>query len=455
MTAQGGVFLQGVEARGEVRLLGATIGGNLECDGSKFLGGNLPRQANNPSSTTPVTRALDADNIRVSGYVFLRNGFEARGEVSLLEARIGASLNCVNAKFLNPNKDALNAGGIHVSGSVYLHNSEFVGETFFLGGTIDGSLECDGATFNNPTGTALDAEAILVRNSIFFRRSEDDQGNTHPFKVSGAISLIGAKINGTLQLTGIVTESMILDLDSCHVETLLDDKTSWPTNGRTFINGFTYRRFDQGAFQDVEGRKAWLRLYTQRRYSPQPYEQLAKVLRESGHERDAKEILIAKERDRGSWGRMNWWSRFWHEVSGGIIVYGYGPLRALWWMALIISLGTLFFDLGHREYISQVALSTPTQPTPPFNALMYSLDTFLPIIDFHQEADWFPYQHVPVPISLLSNTTSTNTNEIFWAIVWDWIISRPYLHYYLWFHIAAGWFLTSFFVAGLTGLIRR
>jgi len=58
------------EAEGEVNLMRATIGGDLDCTGAHL---------SNPKGT-----ALSADGTRIGGNVFLRNGFKAEGEVDLM-----------------------------------------------------------------------------------------------------------------------------------------------------------------------------------------------------------------------------------------------------------------------------------------------------------------------------------------------------------------------------------
>ena len=118
----GGVFLrEGFSAEGEVRLPGATIGGNLEADGGTFK--NL-KSDKNPDSTG---HALNADGIKVTGSVFLRNGFSAEGEVVLLGATIGSDLDAKGGAFKNSKKVALRADGIKVGGNVSLRD-KFVAE---------------------------------------------------------------------------------------------------------------------------------------------------------------------------------------------------------------------------------------------------------------------------------------------------------------------------------------
>jgi len=114
INVKGSVFLrQGFHAQCEVRLLGAQIGGNLECDDARFEnppqtrtteGGKVERV---PGTGT----ALNADGINVKGGTFLREGFHAQGEVRLLGAQIGGNLDCTGGRFENPLLTRTTEGG--------------------------------------------------------------------------------------------------------------------------------------------------------------------------------------------------------------------------------------------------------------------------------------------------------------------------------------------------------
>jgi hypothetical protein len=65
---------------------------------------------------------LWADRAKIAGTVFLRNGFKAEGEVRLLGATIGRSLDCEGGQLLNPNGKALSADGARIEGSALLRN---------------------------------------------------------------------------------------------------------------------------------------------------------------------------------------------------------------------------------------------------------------------------------------------------------------------------------------------
>ena len=91
-----------------MRFIGANIGGDLDCSGGEF---------ENPNSI-----ALSGGRSTTKGNVFLRNGFNAKGEVSFVGANIGGSLNCSGGEFENPNGNALNGANMKVGVSFRWHD---------------------------------------------------------------------------------------------------------------------------------------------------------------------------------------------------------------------------------------------------------------------------------------------------------------------------------------------
>jgi len=151
VTVFGNVFLRAAfTAEGEVRLLGAQIGGDLDCSGGVFRN---PPQKDVPESG----KALNADGINVRGNVFLRRGFTSEGEVRLLGAQIGGDLDCHGGHFKNPPKGnlpesgkALYADGVNVRGGVILREGFTAeGEVRFLSAQIGAVLDCSGGKFKN------------------------------------------------------------------------------------------------------------------------------------------------------------------------------------------------------------------------------------------------------------------------------------------------------------------
>jgi hypothetical protein len=86
----------------------------------------------------------------------------------------------------------------------------------------------------------------------------------------------------------------------------------------------------------------------------------------------------------------------------------------------------------------------PPAHYPHFNAFVYSLENFLPVVDLHLGNHWRPNVRERVVADPASGE---------WSTVSATITGRM-LRWYLWFHILAGWVLTPLMFAGLSGLIR-
>ena len=181
LMTKGGVHLRdGFSAEGEVRLLGANIGGGLDCGGGKF---------HNPGGN-----ALSADRLTTKDIVSFQDGFSAEGEVRLSGASIGGDLDCTGGKFHNPDKYALNADGLTAKGSVSFQNGfSAEGEVRLLGANIGENLNCMGGRFNNSDGDALLADSLTTKGSVNLSEG---------FSAEGEVRLVGANIGGELDCVG-------------------------------------------------------------------------------------------------------------------------------------------------------------------------------------------------------------------------------------------------------------
>jgi len=352
-------------AIGEVGLYRAKIGSNFTCDGGIFL--------------NPGGRALSAGGVTVGGAIELRSGFQAMGEVDLYSARISGNLTCAGGHFLNGGKRALNAGAVTVGGSVFLR-SRRAGENFRAEGEvglyetrITGRLDCTGGHFLNPGKKdkyALNATAVVVGG---------DTRLGNGFQATGLVRLTGASIGTHLELFGAkffgepcngllaekivvkglfdwrdvaCTNKTVLNLWGARVGQLADDKKSWPEPGKLDLDDFIYTAIVNSPV-DAATRKYWLecqasqpprpqRDWEATRFRSSTYQQLAKVLRESGQEAEAKRILIAKERARARQKYENWRGHMW--------------LWRIWpWLG-----NRLFLDLGKRA-AAAAPMPYPTQ----------------------------------------------------------------------------------------------
>jgi hypothetical protein len=465
-----GVMKHKFVADGGVRLLSAAIGGDLDATGGAFKkpSGN----ALNPDGTKDKT-ALNADSINVTGDIFLRNGFSARGEVRLVGATIGGDLDATAGTFQRLDENAtksdgtevtdevktINADSINVRGSVLLRDKFVaVGEVWFCRAEINGQLEVDQAWLGK-----LNLDSAHIRQSFFWRNIHKD---IHPYFPDN-------EWKSSLDLTDAKVGSLVDDLDE-------NKKDTWLEKGQLRLDGFVYDRVAEGA-TDAKTRLKWLRLQPDELgFRPQPYRQLAKVLGEAGEDSDAKRVLVEMENARRRGGKLDWWSKSpnlpwrswaWAWVLKATIGYGYKPFRAGWWVAAFVLIGFFLFSWGQdagfltqiKEKDSAVIQTKGANEIQEvsiyqtFNGFIYSLETFLPLVDLQFAKHWLPCATAKPkhPVDLLKHLRHWPFR---WLPPWDHDFGPSFgkhLRWYFWFHILAGWFFTTMFVGGVTGLVRK
>ncbi|TKJ38412.1 hypothetical protein CEE37_12905 [candidate division LCP-89 bacterium B3_LCP] len=379
------------------------------------------------------TKSIRADGLKVGGDVILKNGFKADGEVRFLGAEIGGNLECDGSQFTNRDGYALLAENLKVSGNVFLRSGFRVdGKISFVGANVGGDFNCDESRYE------------------FHQEEEKNSPQKEYIDDEGVICLKRAEIRGCFNWTRIdLTDDVSLDLRSARIGVILSELESWPKEGMLLINGLVYDEIYIEGEKGYQDKIEWLRLQPKKIKYPQPYEQLAKTLLSNGHDREAKKTLIAKEQDRkkrgpkptpGAW--------FWYNISGPIIGYGYRPLRPVWIGLIIFALGWLLFSIGNNHGLmspvkegdffadDSSAVHRLPHDYPEFKPLVYSLDMFVPLIDLQQGKYWMP-------------TGQGNCNII------GIPINCNMLQIYLWIHILSGWALTSLFIVGLTGIVRK
>lgn len=322
-------------------MVGAHIHGSFDCTGGRF--------------GVDAGSALSCDGIKIGGTVFL-DELHATGEVRLVGARIGGHLECTKGCFDGAGGRTLICDNINVDGTVFLnHGFRAIGEVRLVGARIGSDLNCEGGRFE------AKGEYSLLCNR--------------------------ARIDGALHFRGIanpdVGKASVVAFLGAHASTLTDDSASWQTASALVLDGFTYDRIagvpptnlpmiesaelphdsvadpvsiprtdqprdttsDDGPPRDAKTRIAWLDRQLSlhlKGFRPQPWQQLARVLMETGDEDDARTVLIEmRKRQRDSrWKyyddrcERRWWflrTRLdW--LIGFFVAYGYRPDRAMYWL---------------------------------------------------------------------------------------------------------------------------
>lgn len=259
-----------IQIAGNLTLNGSKIDGKVSLSGSDIKGHLSCTQA---SLRNPGASAFKAQGMKVASSVLLE-GTTATGQISLLGAQIGGQLVVIGAALHNPQGHALNVQSAQIRGDAFVRYLQADGEVSFMGAEINGVLDCSHAALRNPDGDALNAQRLVLREGFIWRRVAD---------VAGAV-----------------------DLTSAHVGDLWDDPESWALCEKLYLSGFIYDVLHGGI--NVPERLAWLKMgaVSQREFYPQPYEQLAKLLRETGHRSDARAIMVAKEKEQRKASRHRW-----------------------------------------------------------------------------------------------------------------------------------------------------
>jgi hypothetical protein len=374
---------------------------------------------------------LTGYDLRVAGVLSLEGSWLG-GELSLHRARVDSSLFLRNATFresVNLRRtmvgDQLSLKGASLAGKLDMDSLE-VGDALYMNAgavfkaevdlqsaKVGSQLSMSGSTFAGE----LDLERVGIGSELIMRETVFHKPVKLAFaKISGQLLLEGAKFEA-FDLRGSQVAGY-LDIRATQVEGILCSKENWAQVLK--IDRLSYGHLGglgQGPDDDRMTSRpaswfiAWLG--RQKEYSPQPYEQCAKVLRQAGQPGKANEVLFAgKERERDlAWkqGKIRW---FWLSLLRWTMGYGLGwrYLHCLIWVALLTGLG------------AWVASATPLAGGHTWGWLLgYSFSKLIPLV---------------------------NLGKNFEALV-----HGPAQGYFI-AHQMAGWALASFVVAGLAGLTK-
>jgi hypothetical protein len=415
-----GLALAGARITGNLDLSYATVDKPLtlvRCyvpDGIKLLSAHLQDITVRRSRTGPVF----GDMAIVHGDVSLMIG--DFGPVSLLRARIDGTLDLTGARILDAGNDTVNLVEANIGGDVLFQD----------GFTTDGIVY---------------APLAKVGHDLSFHGAE--------FRGDGQLDAERATIDGTFYWVEVKhTPKTVLNLEDVHAAAIWDDEASWPAPGNLMLNGFVYGNI-ASLPTDGPSRLRWLALQPPE-YHPQPFRQLAKVLSEIGRDDGATQVRIAKEIAQRRLGHESLPQRAWSLMLQYTIGFGYQPLRALWWIAGFVGLGTILFGWGYRmriitpteegPYREFVASGEAPPHYPVFNPLVYSLENFLPVVELHQDKYWRPNPRHSVRGRPKREGEPGDASSI----------PSRLLQWYLWVHILAGWTITPLLFAGLSGLVR-
>jgi hypothetical protein len=434
-------------------LLGSKLGGNLVCDGAQFTAANHGK-------------ALSADGLQADGGVFLL-GIVAKGEVRFPGAKLGGGFYCKDAHFTaSEDGKALFASKIKVEGDVMLRGVVAHGEVGLINASMSGDLFLSGKFSAKKNGRALNMAGAQVEGAFFLRGQASTKGivdlraarigtmndNLASWPSSGDLLLDRCRYGAFAGNAPVDAESRIRWLG-------LQTPRRWG-------HEFWPQPYEECARVLREGghnaaARAVL-IEKERLQRKARRDELARELARAHVDRDKTppEAGFRRHTDRVIGLTLHFFAlRVWDGILAWVVGYGRKPQNAALWALGFWLVGAFIFGTagGHgaiKPNLPQV-LRAPewvecdvngprrgdwstqyacfraqpeAQSYPQFNALIYSADTLIPVVSFEMQSYWLP---------------DDATTRGAWARA------------YLWLHIALGWALTVLAVAGFSGLIKQ
>jgi hypothetical protein len=386
------LFMQGKAHFTEINLVSAHIGGLIVIN------------------TSTVTGVLDMHRIRVDQDLLMREKAQFK-KIDLTEAaHIGGQLDLRSSTVT----DMLTMNGIRVDRNLLMHDKAQFKDIDLTAAHIGGQLNLSSSTV---TGK-LEGQYIDVEQTMYFGNDATfaDEINFTSAKLGqdfdlshGAfnknVNLAGAQIGGVLGLElANWRGNATLDLTDAAVGEI-NLSYDWPD--KVDLNGLTYRNLSNLGNFSREKAEIW---FAKQPYTPQPYQQLANVLQANGRIIDATAMRYAgKEREREATPRGLYW--FWLALLDWSIGFGYYLQYALYWAVGFVLLGWLVLYVGGQRTKHGITLG-----------LAYSFDMLVPVVQLRKK-------HYDIDLD-------------------------PWPKRYFYAHRIVGVILTSFIVAGISGLTK-
>lgn len=353
----GDLYAGGISVTGELLLVGTDVGGVVTLRYARL---------NNAGGV-----AVQAGGLRIRRGLLMSHML-AQGEVRLPGVRIGGVMRLEDAEIRHPRGCAVSAEALVTESDVFAERLRAEGCVLLEGARIGGSLHLEGATLSGPGSgeAAISASRMIIGRSLYLSES---------FFADGDMQFIGMQVNGHLDMIGMRPTHGVLDLRGVRVGDVRDTFEAWPV--QVDLDGFTYDSLSR----QVSAKKRLTLLARQQgqtpadRYRPQPYEQLAAFHRALGNDAEARTVLLAKQRARRH--TQPWLRRAPGYFLDALVGYGYRPLRAVIWAALLMIVGSFYFAHVHPT-------ATGPGPLAPYNPVLYTADQLIPVAQFGQQGAW-------------------------------------------------------------------
>ncbi|MBB5833192.1 hypothetical protein [Brachybacterium aquaticum] len=417
----GGLIATGLKSSGAVRARGAVIAGQVNVCEAQLQGDG--------------DAALSLGRTRIEGGVFAQR-LETAGEVRAIGLVVAGQLNLREAVLDGAGGPALNLDRARVDGNLIAEGVRATGEIRARGAALPGVLNMDRAVLDGRGGIALTLDRARSGGGISAREMTS----------SGGVRAVGAVVAGRLDLEDAVlnaAEMAALNLRQAEIGELsipglgerwagemefdhatvavLDSGAERPEHPAVLkASGWTLGQVTVHLKADSTSFGEWLAVGAD--FESQPWAEVASFYHRVGQPGHARRMLI--EMERRATGRLTPTRRWLRRILyGGTVGYGYRPMLALIWLAVIAAVaGVLTWWAPRGAFVNAddgSASDAAVGPTP----WVVAMEAALPAVDPVVDNPWEPIQ--------------------LWMQVMFTALG------------AAGWLLGIFFVAGVTGILRK
>ncbi len=367
LSVGGGLLLSsGFTSVGEVRLVGAQLEAQLTLSGAKLsnpdgIAINFDRASVGVCQGTSLTctglfsfagaqfastvdlsgalidsgggdLALAGDGAVIGGQLVLRK-LRSYGELNLRSVRIGRGVLMMSTELSNPGSIACRLSGADISGDLYCQHLSAAGAIRMTGARVGGRIHLEQVRLANEGGPALSARGLQAGQ----------------FLLEPAEPILG-----------------VVDLSHARIDVFRDDPACWPA--QLNVDGLTYQALEPRL--PARDRLRWLRASLGGPRS-QPYEYLADHYVRIGQPEEATTVWYAREREQRK--EVGLLLRLWGLVQDVTLGYGYRPWRALAWLGIMLTAGSIIYGISPPPAFQS--------PHPNFNPVIYTLDLLLPLVD--------------------------------------------------------------------------
>jgi hypothetical protein len=411
----------GIDSRiGPMTIAGSTIDGSTEISNAHFAG-------TFDGGRTTFGNGLDIGNSSFAALAFFQDTDFVRS-VSVTGSSFTHDLRFDTSKFesafvLDRDQFCLRDPGCEL----FLADANFGGQVSIRNTLINGDLNADGASaassfeLRNDSSVRYKLKVTMI-NANFARNLMITQTTL------ASMNLANAGVAGTLQFDApsiydnahlsrpdlpskYWTENSWLNLQGADIGLLRNTYWTWPRtlflDGMHFgLIGFKFPDLDTGCIDG--GWSHWLRGMSG--YSPQPYQQLAKYLTESGEAGAAACVMQTSE--TRSLGQLWIVPRVIKWTYGQVAGYGYAPARAFIYVVVFVLIGMLVLRLTGQGKKNGMPIG-----------MFYSLSQLVPLVTLNKHFD---------DIELTGAA-----------------------RYYFYLHKIVGWVIVGFLTATLTSLSSK